>query len=339
MNTKHSLLIAGCLALLGSTQHVFTQGQAAARPNTNWAWTPEIHSVKAGEVEVAPVRGRISMIVGGGANITVDAGSDGILMVDAGTAAMSTKILAAVRSISKSPIRYVVDTNERPEHAGGNVPISAAGSTIPFRPDEDVRVSDGRVGKDRANVISFLSVYARMSDPGAKLPEDAWPDNTYSYTQKKLYFNDEPVVIMHVPSSTDGDSIVHFRTPDVISVGALIDYTGYPVIDLKAGGNVQSVIDGLNKVIDLTVPNRKAEAGTLVIPAHGRVLDQPDVVYYQQMVYIVRDRVKDLMDKKMTLDQIKAARPTRDWDTRWGKDTGPWTTNMFVEAVYNSLKK
>jgi cyclase len=336
---KHTRLILGCLVLLGSATQVHTQGQAA-RPNPNaWAWKPEIHSVKAGDVEVVPVRGKVSMIVGGGANITVHAGTDGILMVDAGTAAMSTKILAAVKSISKAPIRYIVDTNERPEHAGGNVAISAAGSTIPFRPEEDVRVSDGRVGKDRANVISFLTVYARMSDPAAKLPEDAWPDNTYSYTQKKLYFNDEPVLIMHMPSATDGDSIVHFRTPDVISVGDLVDYSGYPVIDVKAGGNVQTVIDSLNKVIDMTVPNRKSEAGTLVIPSHGRILDQPDVVYYQQMVYIVRDRVKDLMAKGMTLDQIKAARPTRDWDTRWGRDTGPWTTNMFVEAVYNSLKK
>jgi glyoxylase-like metal-dependent hydrolase (beta-lactamase superfamily II) len=178
-----------------------------------------------------------------------------------------------------------------------------------------------------------------MSDPAAKLPEDAWPDNTYSSPQKKLYFNDEPVLIMHVPSTTDGNSIVHFRTSDVISVGDLVDYTSYPMIDLEAGGSVQDEIDGLNRVIELTVPNRKSEAGTLVIPAHGPVLDQPDVVYYQQMVYIIRDRVQDMIAKKMTLEQIKAARPTRDYDTRYGKTSGPWTTDMFVEAVYQSLVK
>src|SRR4029434_8847700 len=161
MTKKHTLVSLGGLVLLGAAQ-VHTQGQAAARPNPNaWAWRPEIHSVKAGEVEVLPVRGKVYMLVGGGANITVHAGNDGILMVDAGTAAMSAKVLQAVRSISKGPIRYIVDTNERPEHACGKGALSEAGSTIPFRPDEDVRVSDGRIGKDRANVISYLSVYAR----------------------------------------------------------------------------------------------------------------------------------------------------------------------------------
>ena len=92
MSRKHILLIVGCLALLAP--QVYTQGQAAARPA--WAWKPAIHSVKPGDVEVVPVRGKVSMLVGGGANITVHAGNDGILMVDAGTAAMSAKVLQAV---------------------------------------------------------------------------------------------------------------------------------------------------------------------------------------------------------------------------------------------------
>jgi len=178
-----------------------------------------------------------------------------------------------------------------------------------------------------------------MSYPAAKLPEDAWPDNTYSYTQKKLYFNDEPVLILHVPSSTDGNSIVFFRRSDAVSTGDIFDPTEYPIIDLKNRGSLQGVLEGLNLLRQMAIPADHMEGGTLVIPSHGRILDQPDVVYYQQMVYIVRDRIKDAMDHGMTLDQIKAARPTRDYDSRYGKDTGPWTTNMFVEAVYNSLKK
>jgi glyoxylase-like metal-dependent hydrolase (beta-lactamase superfamily II) len=326
------------LALVASIDRVSTQ-DARVPQTPSWFWKPAIPTFNDGSVHAMLVRGNVYLIAGAGGNITVHAGTDGILMVDAGLAAASGRVLDAVRAISKRPIRYIVNTNERPEHSGGNVALSAAGSTIPFRPDEDVRVSDGRIGKDRANVISYLTVYARMSAPEAKLPEDAWPDNTYSSAQKKLYFNDEPVLIMHTPSNTDGNSLVHFRTADVISVGDLIDFTGYPVIDLKAGGSVQAEIDALNRVIELTVPNRKSEAGTLVIPGHGRVLDQPDVVYYQQMVYIVRDRVQDLIERNMTLDQIKAARVTRDYDTRYGRTTGPWTTDMFVEAVYQSLKK
>lgn len=332
------LLTVVCLVLLTSAERVSTQaGQGAS-----WAWKPAVPTGDDGNVHVLPVRGNVYMLVGAGGNITVHAGNDGILMVDSGRASMSGKVLEAVRSISKGPLRYIVNTNEREEHAGGNATIAAAGSTIPFRPADDSRVSDGRLGRDRANVISFLTVFHRMSAPTgtvAAWPEEAWPDNTYSTPQKKLYFNDEPVLIMHVPSNTDGNSIVHFRTADVISVGDLVDLTAYPFIDLTAGGTIQTVFDGLYRLIDLTVPNRKSEAGTLVIPGHGRLADQPDVVYYVQMVGIVRDRIKDMIGRGMTLEQVKAARPTRDYDTRYGRTTGSWTTEMFVEAAYASLKK
>jgi glyoxylase-like metal-dependent hydrolase (beta-lactamase superfamily II) len=279
------------------------------------------------------------MLVGAGGNITVHAGDDGVLMVDAGIASMSDKVLAAVRAISTRPLRYIVNTDEREEFTGGNEALSAAGSTIRFRVATDPRVSDG-LSKDRASVIAFLTVLHRMSAPTGKVAprtEDAWPDNTYSSPQKKLYFNDERVLIMHLPSSTDGNSIVHFRTDDVVSVGDLVDLTGYPFIDVAAGGSIDAVVDSLNRLLDITVPNRKSEGGTLVIPGHGRLADQPDVAYYREMVSIIRDRIEDMIERGMTLAQVKAARPTRDYDPRFGKDTGPWTTDMFVEAAYRSL--
>jgi len=328
-----------CLAFAGAVQRVHSQG---SQPRATWAWKPAVPSVQPGEVEVLPVRGKVYMLVGAGGNITVHAGDDGVLLVDAGVESMSAKVLAAVRSISKRPIRYIVNTNERDAYTGGNETVAAAGSTIPFRLSTDPRVSDGRLGKDRANVIAYLTVFHRMSAPTGQVaprPEGAWPDNTYSTPQKKLYFNDEPVLIMHNPSTTDGNSIVHFRLADVVSVGDLVDLTGYPFIDVKAGGSIEAVVQGLNRLIDITVPNRKSEAGTLVIPGRGRLADQPDIVYYQQMVAIVRDRIKDMIGRGMTLEQVKAARPTRDYDTRYGKDTGSWTTEMFVEAAYASLMK
>ena len=331
-----------CLGLLGSVERVHTQGAQDRVPQApSWAWKPAIPTGNDGEIHVLPVRGSVYMLVGAGGNITVHAGNDGVLLVDSGVASMSGKVLAAVRTISPRPLRYIVNTNERAEHTGGNDTLAAAGSTIRFRIGTDPRVSDG-LTKDRASVIAFLTVFHRMSAPTGQVaprPEEAWPDNTYSTPQKKLYFNDEPVLIMHQPSTTDGNTIVHFRLADVVSVGDLIDLTGYPVIDLKAGGSIEAVVEGLTRVIDITVPNRKSEAGTLVIPGHGRLADQPDVVYYQQMVAIVRDRIKDMIGRGMTLDQIQAARPTRDYDTRYGKDTGPWTTGMFVEAAYQSLTK
>jgi cyclase len=322
-------VLLGSAALLASAERAYTQ-QAPA-----WAWKPQIHSVRAGTIEVLHVRGNVHMLIGAGGNITVHAGNDGVLMVDSGLESMSAKVIEAMRSISKAPLRYVINTTERPEHVGGNSAVAAVGSTIPFRPPEDVRVSDGMRDKPKASVIAFLSTGERMAAPTgqkAAWPEDAWPDNTYSTPQKKLYFNDEPVLIMHVPGTTDGNSIVHFRTADVISVGDLVDLTAYPSIDVKAGGSIEALFDGLYRLIDLTVPNRKSEAGTLVIPGHGRLADQPDVVYYQQMVGIVRDRIKNMMTSGMTLAQVKAARPTRDYDTRYG------SPDAFVEGAYESLK-
>jgi hypothetical protein len=125
----------------------------------------------------------------------------------------------------------------------------------------------------------------------------------------------------------------------VISVGDLIDLTRYPLIDLKAGGSIQSLVASLNKLIDLCVPESHGAGGTLVIPGHGRIGDHAEVAYYRDMVYIVRDRIQDMIGKGMSLAEVKAARPTRDYDARYGTATGPWTTDMFVEAAYQSLKK
>jgi len=333
------IAVLACAGWLASVERVFTQ--VARTPQMpSWAWSPPIPTVEPAQVAILPVRGNIHMLVGAGGNITVQAGDDGVLMVDAGIESMSDKVIAAYKSISRRPLRYIVNTSEDPEHTGGNEPIALTGETIPFRIETDVRVSDGRLGMERASVISFLTTFYRMSAPTGQVaprPEQAWPDNTYSSAQKKLYINGEPVVVMHVPSNTDGNSIVHFRGADVLSVGDLVDLTGYPFIDVEAGGSIEAIVQGLNRVIAITVPNRKSEGGTLVVPGHGRLADQPDVVYYQQMVGIIRDRILDMVDRGMSIEQVKAARPTRDYDTRFGRDTGSWTTDMFVEAAYNSL--
>jgi len=280
------------------------------------------------------------MLLGAGGNITVSAGGDGVMVVDTGAAPMTGKLLDAIKSISpRGVIRYVVNTSERDDFVGGNEKIALAGNTIRFRVASDPRVSDA-LTKDRASIISFVSIFERMSAPTgqvSKHPEDAWPDDTYSSTQKKLYFNDEPVLIIHAPSNTDGNSLVHFRLDDVLSVGDLIDMTNYPYIDVKAGGSINQIVEALNRVLDITVPDTKTELGTLVIPGHGRLLDQSDVAYYREMIGIIRDRIQDGIKRGQTLAQIRAAKPTLDYDPRFGHATGAWTTDMFIEAAYRSL--
>jgi cyclase len=288
------------------------------------------------EVHVLPVQGNVYMLVGAGANITVQAGDDGVLMVDSGLASMSDKVLAALHTITDRPLIYIINTDESDDHTGGNPKIAATGKPVSF----NNLTGPGRGGAEGAFIISFESVFERMSAPTGKqtpVPEEAWPNDTYSTPQKKLFFNGEPIQIMHQVANTDGNSIVLFRKSDVVSAGDVFDLSGYPFIELRAGGSIQSEIEALNRLIDITATRAHAEGGTMVIPGHGRLCDQADVVVYQQMVTIIRDRIQDMISRRMTLEEVKAAKPTADWDPLYGKTTGRWTTDMFVEAAYKSL--
>jgi cyclase len=334
------MLVTVCFALIGFAESTSTQAnQAASRPTV---WPPRLAAPAPGEVEVLPVQGKVHVIIGAGSNITVHSGDDGVLMVDTGLSAMTPKALAALKTITTRPLRYIVNTTEFDEYVGGNSAIADTGEIIPFRAPDYTAGPQGALDITRASVISYYTLLHRVAGPAGKaprIPEDGWPDNTYSIPQKRLYFNDEPVIITHIPSNTDSNSVVLFRKSDVVSAGGLLDLTTYPVIDVSAGGSIQAIVDGLNRLIDITVPASHAGGGTLVVPGHGRIADHAEVVYYRDMTTIIRDRVEDMVKKGMTLAQVKAARPSRDYDARYGKQTGPWTTDMFVEAVYQSLKK
>ena len=334
------MLVTVCFALIGFAESTSTQANQAASRAT--VWPPRLAAPAPGEVEVLPVQGKVHVIIGAGSNITVHSGDDGVLMVDTGLSAMTPKVLAALKTITSRPLRYIVNTTEFDEYVGGNSAIADTGEIIPFRAPDYTAGPQGALDITRASVISYYTLLHRVAGPAGKaprIPEDGWPDNTYSIPQKRLYFNDEPVIITHITSNTDSNSVVLFRKSDVVSAGGLLDLTTYPVIDVSAGVSIQAIVDGLNRLIDITVPASHAGGGTLVVPGHGRIADHAEVVYYRDMTTIIRDRVEDMVKKGMTLAQVKAARPSRDYDARYGKQTGPWTTDMFVEAVYQSLKK
>jgi cyclase len=298
------------------------------------------HAADDGEVHILPVQGNVYMLVGAGANVTVQAGDDGVLVVNTGRNGMSDKLLAAIRSISDKPIRYVINTQDDADAIGGNEQIAAAGKTIA---GGNVVGDIGASAGNQATVIAFQSVLDRMSAPTGKqspTPQEAWPTDTYTTHEKKLYFDGEPVEIIHEPAAhTDGDSILFFHKSDVVSTGDIFVTENYPVIDIQRGGSIQGLLAALNHVIDLTTVIAMQEGGTLVIPGHGRLCDQSDVVFYREMVTIIRDRVQDMVKKGMTMEQVEAANPTMDYDPRYGHDTGPWTTKMFIDAVYKSLKQ
>lgn len=321
-------------------------------------------------IEVLPVRGHVFTLFGAGGNVTVSVGRDGVLIVDPGSAASADKVLAAVRQLQRDvefdeirrardpqfgaetrstlqqslnpdapprPIRFLINTHLDPEHVGGNEVLRRAGRTY----------SGGNVAgqlsdvSEGAAILAHENVLERMGAGGPgqpPAPAGALPTDTYFGGTMKMshYFNGEGVQLIHVPNATtDGDSIVWFRGSDVIVAGDLFEMNDYPQIDLGKGSTIGGVVAGLNTITNLAFAEFRTEGGTMVVPGHGRLADLGDVAYYRDMVTIVRDRVQDLVKRGMTLDQVKQARPTIDWDPRYGVAKG----DTFVEAVFMTVPK
>ena len=311
--------------------------QLKASTAVSKAEAPRISQAKnpdKGSLEVVPVTGNVYLLAGGGANVTVQIGPSGAIMVDSKSSALTDAMLAEIKqlSVSNKPVRYVLNTSADNDHTGGNQSLSkvlgsAANWTI---------INTPGASQTAVNIYAHDNVSARM----AQLPSTAQPTETFVGEQKEFYFNGEPVFMYHIPAAhTDGDSIVFFRKSDVIATGDIMRTDSYPVIDVQKGGSVQGIIDGLNKVLDLAVPAHHEEGGTFIVPGHGRICDEFDVLEYRDMVTIIRDRIQAMIAKKMTFEQIKTARPTLDYDARYGATTGPSTTDMFVEGVYRSLTR
>jgi glyoxylase-like metal-dependent hydrolase (beta-lactamase superfamily II) len=291
-----------------------------------------------GEIHVLDVQGGVHMLAGAGGNIAIQSGPNGVLLVDAGLEPFAGKVFAAIGKVAPGqPLRYILNTSARPDHAGGNDALAKKGSTIA---GGTVVADIGGSAQEGAAVVAREQVLTRLGAIQPSLPFGALPTDTYASNQKDLYFNGEAVQLIHISNAvTDGDSLVFFRRSDVLATGDIFTPYRYPIIDLERGGTVNGVIEGLNTILDITVPADKQEGGTMVIPGRGRLCDEADVLEYRDMLTVIRDRFQDMINKGMTLDQVKAAKPTQDYDPLYGSASGPWTTDMFIEAVYKSLKR
>jgi cyclase len=295
-------------------------------------------SAAAQDIQVLRVQGSVYMLAGPGGNTVVQAGDGGVFVVDTQTAAAADKLLAAIRSISPKPIHYIVNTNVRPDRIGGNPALAKAGPTrLNANP---LQAGLGGNVEAKTTIIATEKALNRMIDD-KQIPPDAWATETFFGADKEVFFNGEGIQILHEPAAqTDGDSIVFFRRSDVIATGDLFDTTRYPVIDAQKGGSIEGLIAALNHVIDLAIPDHKVqEGGTMIVPGRGRLCDEQDVIEYRDMVTIIRDRIQYMISKGRTLDQIKAAKPTLDFEPRYGSNSGPWTTTMFIEQIYRDLAK
>jgi glyoxylase-like metal-dependent hydrolase (beta-lactamase superfamily II) len=288
-----------------------------------------------GEIETIKVQGNVSMLAGAGGNIAVQAGDDGVLVIDAGPGNMSGKVIDAIRRISDKPIRFIVNTHAHLDNVGGNEALAKAGAPI------GGGLAIAGPTATTAAIYAHEGVLMAISAPTGQqslLPSAAWPSEAYSGDTKEIFTNGEAIQLFHPPAAhTDGDSIAFFRKSDVLVTGDIFSTVSYPVIDVKAGGSFTGIVDALNRLIDIAIPKDWQEGGTMVIPGRGRVGDEADLVEYRDMVTIIRDRIQDMVSKGMTLAQVKAARPTFEYDRRYGATTGDWTTDMFVDAAYQDL--
>ena len=280
----------------------------------------------ASDTAARPVQGKVYVLTapdGSGANVIMQVGAEGVLLVDTQTADSAPRVFGAVRALSPEPIRWIVNTSARIDHMGANDALARLGTT------------PASIGRPR--IVSHQNVVRRLVGVTA-VSRDAWPNDDFFTRDKDFFFNGEAVIVTHMPAAaSDGDSIVFFRRSDVIATGDLFMPGRYPVIDLAAGGSVQGEIDALNAILHMAVPAKYQEGGTYIVPGHGRVCDEADVVEYREMVTVVRDRVQDLIKKGSTLEQVKAARPTRDYDGEYSR-AGSTPPDVFVESVYRSLK-
>ncbi len=268
------------------------------------------------------VKGQVWMVTAGGQNVAVQIGDEGILVVDPGRKELGAAVLAEIRKLGgNKPVREVIQTSSD---------VSLLGAT-------DVIGTPVVAGGQRPNVIAHESVGLRLGR--AKASGDIIPNDTLFRGKRSIFFNNEPVEIIHVPAAhSDGDVIVYFRESDVVVTGALLANVTYPDINVADGGTIQGTVDALNRILDITVAEWRSQGGTMVIPSLGHFYDEGDVAEYRDMVTIIRDRIQDAIDRGLTLEQTKAERLTRDYDGRYGNKPGPGSTDAFVEAAYKSLK-
>src|SRR5262245_42377960 len=290
-------------------------------------------------MDVVQIRPNVYMIAGAGGNTTIQFGDEGVMVVDTQFPQVSTKLLAAIRSVTSAPIRYVVSTHVHGDHIGGNEAISKAGRT---RAGGNVVGDLGAAATNTAGIIAHENVLKRLSmDPPAgqqAVPFANWPTETFFNNKREFLFNGEAVQIIHQPDAhTDGDSVVFFRKSDVLATGDLYTTVMYPFIDVANGGTIKGYIKALNAILDFTGPSNVNEGGTMVVPGHGRLSDEQDVIEYRDMVTIVRDRIREYAKRGMTLEQVRAKKPTLDFDPRYGRDTGFWTTSMFIDVIYKQM--
>ncbi len=307
--TRHPRLVAAALAAAGI---VVAVAAAEQNPGDRFAGV---------ELTIVPAAGNVHMLQrpGGGGNVGVFAGPDGVLLVDSLFAPLAERLIAAVRTVSAGEIRFLVNTHVHPDHIGGNEPLAATDILIFAHDNLRVRMLDELRTPRRGGGFS--------PQPAA----GARPVVTYNDTVS-FHFNGEEVrAFLAPPAHTDGDTFVHFPESDVLHLGDVFRTTSYPIVDVYNGGTVAGTIEALETALRLAGPD------TRIIPGHGlQVVGRETLVEFLDMIVDVRDRVHDMISEGFTLQEVMAAAPTAAYDAQWGQEA-TWTANDFVPIVFYEL--
>ncbi len=271
-------------------------------------------------VKVSPVANGVSMIEGvngfAGGNVAVTVGDDGLFVIDDELAPLTPKLKAALATLSKKPVRLVVNTHFHQDHTGGNPALGAAGAVIIAQENVRKRLSVDQVREFMGKKMTMPAL------PAAGLPVVTFTEDV------TLHVNGDDVHVVHVPPAhTDGDSIVHFTKANVIHTGDVVGM-GFPLIDVDSGGTFDGFITAADKVLAL------ADDNTKIVPGHGPVMTKADVAAFRQMLIDVRDRLEKLMAAKKTADDAKAAKPLADLEAKWGQ--GFIHADMVIDTFFKT---
>jgi len=270
------------------------------------------------QIETIPVAKGVYMLVGSGGNIGLSVGPDGAFLIDDQYAPLTDKILKAISAVTDKPVRFLVNTHWHFDHTGGNENIGKAGSIIVAHDNVRKRLAKGQ----------FMKVFNANIPPS---PPEALPVITFA-DSVTFHWNDETLEVVHARAAhTDGDAVIYFKNTNVVHVGDLFFNGLYPFIDAESGGSMAGVIAGVDEVLD------RIDENTKVIPGHGPLGNKADLKAYRDMLAAVHARMTKLIKAGKNIDEIVAAKPTADYDAKWGG--GFLKPDQWVQIVYAGMQK
>lgn len=307
--TKRTTLL-NTLIVLGST--LLTAQSASSQPN----------QFQGVELSIVPAAGNVYMVQrpGGGGNIGAFVGPDGVLLVDSLFAPLADKLVAAMKTVTDSEIRFLLNTHVHIDHIGGNENLANLGVLI-FAHDNT-----------RLRFLEDRSHFPRQGGSFApQAPVAARPVITFNDTMNFHLNGEEVRAFLAPPAHTDGDIFVYFPESDVLHLGDVFRTSSYPIIDKYNGGTLRGTVAALDQAIAMAGPDTK------VIPGHGlQVVGRAEMEEFRAMILDIQDRVYTMIRNGMHLDEVMAARPTASYDAQWGQEAG-WTADDFVPLVYYEL--